>query len=45
VPGKSRDLELIVARAVGEQTVEYVGNTYKYSVTYKFTLEESRTIK
>jgi membrane-bound lytic murein transglycosylase MltF len=39
------NVELIVAKDVGEQTVQYVSNIYKYYVAYKLTLEESRTIK
>jgi membrane-bound lytic murein transglycosylase MltF len=35
------NVELIVARDVGEQTVQYVSNIYKYYVAYKLTLEES----
>ena len=38
------NVELIVAKDVGEQTVQYVSNIYKYYVAYKLTLEESRTI-
>jgi len=36
------NVELIVARDVGEQTVQYVSNIYKYYVAYKLTLEESK---
>jgi membrane-bound lytic murein transglycosylase MltF len=39
------NVELMVAKDVGEQTVQYVSNIYKYYVAYKLTLEESRTIK
>jgi membrane-bound lytic murein transglycosylase MltF len=39
------NVELIVARDVGEQTVQYVSNIYKYYVAYKLTLEESPPIK
>ena len=39
------NVELIVARDVGEQTVQYVSNIYKYYVAYKLTLEESPRIK
>jgi membrane-bound lytic murein transglycosylase MltF len=35
------NVELLVARDVGEQTVQYVSNIYKYYVAYKLTLEES----
>ncbi len=38
------NVELIVAKDVGEHTVQYVSNIYKYYVAYKLTLEESRTI-
>ena len=36
------NVELIVAKDVGEHTVQYVSNIYKYYVAYKLTLEESR---
>jgi membrane-bound lytic murein transglycosylase MltF len=39
------NVELMVARDVGQQTVQYVSNIYKYYVAYKLTLEESRTQK
>jgi membrane-bound lytic murein transglycosylase MltF len=39
------NVELIVARDVGEQTVQYVSNIYKYYVAYKLTLEESPPIR
>ncbi len=39
------NVELIVARDVGEQTVQYVSNIYKYYVAYNLTLEESGLIK
>lgn len=39
------NVELVVARDVGQQTVQYVSNIYKYYVAYKLTLEESRTVK
>jgi membrane-bound lytic murein transglycosylase MltF len=39
------NVELIVAREIGEQTVQYVSNIYKYYVAYKLTLEESAPIK
>ena len=35
------NVELSVARDVGQQTVQYVSNIYKYYVAYKLTLEES----
>jgi membrane-bound lytic murein transglycosylase MltF len=36
------NVELIVARDVGELTVQYVSNIYKYYVAYKLALEESK---
>ena len=35
------NVELVVARDVGQETVQYVSNIYKYYVAYKLTLEES----
>ena len=35
------NVELIVAKDVGQETVQYVSNIYKYYVAYKLTLEES----
>ena len=35
------NVELIVAKGVGQETVQYVSNIYKYYVAYKLTLEES----
>jgi membrane-bound lytic murein transglycosylase MltF len=39
------NVELVVAKEVGQQTVQYVSNIYKYYVAYKLTLEESETGK
>lgn len=39
------NVELVVAKDVGQQTVQYVSNIYKYYVAYKLTLEESATRK
>ena len=39
------NVELVVARDVGQQTVQYVSNIYKYYVAYKLTLEESASKK
>ena len=36
------NVELEVAQDVGEETVTYVGNIYKYYVAYKLTLEEKQ---
>ena len=35
------NVELVVAEDVGQETVQYVSNIYKYYVAYKLTLEES----
>ncbi len=37
------NVELVVAKDVGQETVQYVSNIYKYYVAYKLTLEESET--
>jgi len=39
------NVELVVAKDVGQETVQYVSNIYKYYVAYKLTLEESQTAK
>jgi membrane-bound lytic murein transglycosylase MltF len=35
------NVELVVAKDIGQQTVQYVSNIYKYYVSYKLTLEQS----
>jgi membrane-bound lytic murein transglycosylase MltF len=35
------NVELVVARDVGQQTAQYVSNIYKYYVAYKLVLEQS----
>ena len=35
------NVELVVADEVGQETVQYVDNIYKYYVAYKLTLEQS----
>ncbi len=35
------NVELVVAKEVGQETTQYVSNIYKYYVAYKLTLEES----
>lgn len=35
------NVELVVAREIGQQTVRYVSNIYKYYVAYKLVLEQS----
>ncbi len=39
------NVELVVAKGVGQETVQYVSNIYKYYVAYKLTLEEAGTSK
>jgi membrane-bound lytic murein transglycosylase MltF len=35
------NVELVVAKEIGQETVQYVSNIYKYYVAYKLTLEQS----
>ena len=37
------NVELVAAQDVGQETVQYVSNIYKYYVAYKLTLEEAAT--
>ncbi|MFZ0886459.1 MAG: transporter substrate-binding domain-containing protein [Candidatus Acidiferrales bacterium] len=39
------NVELVVAKDVGQQTVQYVSNIYKYYVAYKLTLDQAQTKK
>lgn len=39
------NVELVTAQDVGQETVQYVSNIYKYYVAYKLTLEEAATPK
>src|ERR1700739_217099 len=39
------NVELVVAKDVGQETVQYVSNIYKYYTAYKLTLEQSETHK
>lgn len=39
------NVELVVAKDVGQQTVQYVSNIYKYYVAYKLTLYQAQTKK
>jgi membrane-bound lytic murein transglycosylase MltF len=39
------NVEMVVARNVGQQTVRYVSNIYKYYVCYKLVVEESGGIE
>ena len=34
------NVELVAAQNIGQETVTYVGNIYKYYVSYKLALEE-----
>ena len=36
------NVELVVAKEVGQETVHYVGNIYKYYVAYKLAAEQSQ---
>jgi membrane-bound lytic murein transglycosylase MltF len=37
------NVELVAAEDIGQETVQYVSNIYKYYVAYKLTLEENKT--
>jgi membrane-bound lytic murein transglycosylase MltF len=39
------NVELVVAKNVGQETVQYVSNIYKYYVAYKLTLEQAKFAK
>jgi membrane-bound lytic murein transglycosylase MltF len=39
------NVELVVAKDVGQETVQYASNIYKYYVAYKLTLEQAATSK
>jgi len=39
------NVELVVAKEIGQQTVRYVSNIYKYYVAYKLTLEQAKLQK
>jgi membrane-bound lytic murein transglycosylase MltF len=39
------NLELVVAKDIGQETVQYVNNIYKYYIAYKLVLEQSKTHK
>jgi membrane-bound lytic murein transglycosylase MltF len=39
------NVELVVAKNVGQETVQYVSNIYKYYIAYKLTLEEAKISK
>jgi hypothetical protein len=33
-------LNLVAAKEIGQETVQYISNVYKYYVAYKLTLQE-----
>jgi membrane-bound lytic murein transglycosylase MltF len=35
------NVELVVAKDIGQETVQYVNNIYKYYIAYKLTLEQA----
>ncbi len=37
------NVELVVAKDIGQETVQYVGNIYKYYVAYKMALDQKQT--
>ncbi len=37
------NVELVAAKDIGQETVQYVSNIYKYYVAYKMTLEQQKT--
>ena len=37
------NVELVVAKDIGQETVQYVSNIYKYYVAYKLTLEQTKS--
>ena len=39
------NVELVTAREIGQQTVLYVGNIYKYYVAYKLALKQSELLR
>ena len=39
------NVELVAAKDIGQETVQYVSNIYKYYIAYKLTLEKSPTPK
>jgi membrane-bound lytic murein transglycosylase MltF len=40
-----RNVEIIAARRIGRETVQYVGNIYKYYIAYRFIVKEFRQKK
>jgi membrane-bound lytic murein transglycosylase MltF len=40
-----RNVEIIAARRIGRETVQYVGNIYKYYIAYRYIVNEFRLKK
>jgi len=38
------NVELVVAQSVGQVTVQYVSNIYKYYVAYKLVIEQGQSL-
>jgi len=38
-----QNVEIVASREIGRETVQYVGNIYKYYVAYRLVLEQNRT--
>ena len=36
------NVELVAAKEIGQETVTYVGNIYKYYIAYKLTVEQRK---
>jgi hypothetical protein len=36
------NVELVVAKDIGQETVQYVSNIYKYYVAYKMAIDQQR---
>ncbi|MGB8322479.1 MAG: hypothetical protein WCE52_05905, partial [Candidatus Acidiferrum sp.] len=39
------NVELVAAKDIGQETVQYISNIYKYYVAYKLTLAEAESHK
>ena len=39
-----RNVELLVSQSVGQVTVQYVSNIYKYYVAYKLVLQQGESL-
>jgi membrane-bound lytic murein transglycosylase MltF len=38
------NVELLVAEDIGQETVTYVGNVYKYYIAYKLALQDEKAV-